>query len=212
MRFFVSMRSWLVGILLAAAAVFFGYQAYTVWHAGDTPEVGKAVQKPPRPRADRRVVYRRNLSISAYDVIARKNLFSSDRREKIPDKSPAPSAKQATKPLDSRFALFGIVINGDQKEALVTNLGKKSATEKELVWVKVGDQVGTLKVSEIQPELITITRGGSSYTVRLVDQDHPKKRPVTRKSTKRKRTGTTTQIITKPKAKSSPAKESKTSS
>ena len=76
----------------------------------------------------------------------------------------------------------------------------------------VGDQVGTLKVSEIQPELITMTRGGSSYTVRLVDQDHPKKRSVTRKRTKRKRTGTTTQNITKPKTKSLSAKGSKTPS
>jgi hypothetical protein len=211
MQFFISIRSWLVGVLLAAAAVFFGYQAYTVWHAGDTPEVGQAVQKPPRPRADRRVVYQRNLRISAYDVIARKNLFSSDRREKLPEKSPAAPVR-AAKPLDSRFALFGIVINGDQKEALVTNLGKKTAAEKEIVWVKVGDQVGTLKVSEIQPELITMTRGGSSYTVRLVDQDHPKKRSVTRKRTKRKRTGTTTQNITKPKTKSSSAKGSKTPS
>ena len=30
MQFFISIRSWLVGTLLAAATVFFGYQAYTV--------------------------------------------------------------------------------------------------------------------------------------------------------------------------------------
>jgi hypothetical protein len=208
MRFFLSIRSWIISILLAAAAVFFGYQALEVWYAGDTLEVGKPVQKPPRPRADRRVVYRRNPRYNSYEVIARKNLFSSDRREKLPEKSPAPAPVKAAKSLDNRFALFGIVINGNQKEALVTNLGKKNAKEKEYVWVKVGDKIGTLSVSEIQPEQIIITQGGSTYTIRLSNQNHPKKRTVKRKKTKR--TGTGIKNITKPKTKSSAAKGSKT--
>ena len=188
MRFFVSLRLWIISMLLAAAAIFFGYQAYMVWHK-DTPAVGKPVQKPLKSRADRKIVYRRNLPIAAYEVIANKNLFSNDRKEKLPDKPPPTLSRViAAKPLDRRFALFGVIIAGDQKEALVSNIAKKSAKEKETIWVKVGDKIGDLNVAEIQAEQIIITRGGSTYTVRLSDPNKYKKRSVTRKRSKQKDT------------------------
>ncbi len=196
MRFLVSIRSWIINILLAATAAFFGYQAVEVWYIGDAPEVSTTVQKKPKSRANRTVFYRRNTGIATYDVIASKNLFSSDREELLPAKSKKTSKKVQTRPLDSRFALFGVVINGDQKKALVSNLGKKNAKEKDYIWVKVGDQIGTMEVSAIQSEQITIIWQGSSYSVRVADRNHPKKRPVTRKRTKR--TDTNTKDLTEP--------------
>jgi len=85
------------------------------------------------------------------------------------------------KPLDKRFVLFGIVINGSEKKALVANLDRKNATGKEYVWVKAGDKIGNLNVSEIQPEQIIITQGGNTYTIRLSDHNHPQKRAIGRK-------------------------------
>ena len=210
MRFFLLIRTWIIGILLAGAAVFFGYQTYQVWAPKAELEVDQPAQKPLKPRADKRVAYRRNPRYNTYEVIAQKDLFASDRREKLPEKPPTPSRVIPAKPLDKRFALFGIVINGSEKKALVANLDKKTAKEKAYIWVKVGDKIGTLNVSEIQPEQIILTQGGSTYTIRLSDYNHPQKRAVGRK--KKKPTGPSTTNIKKQKDKSPAAKGSKTSS
>jgi hypothetical protein len=149
MRFFLLIRTWIICTLLAAAAIFFGYQTVEVWSGNDRLEVNEAIQKTPKRQVNRRVTHRRNPRYNVYEVIAQKDLFASDRREKLPEKSPTPSPVKAAQPLDKRFALFGIVINGGEKKALVANLDKKSAKEKAYIWVKVGDKIGTLNVSEI---------------------------------------------------------------
>jgi hypothetical protein len=143
-------------------------------------------------------------------VIAQKDLFASDRREKVAEKSTKPAPAKTAQPLDKRFALFGIVIDGSEKKALVANINKKGAQEKAYIWVKAGDKIGNLNVSEIQPEQIIVTQGGSTYTIRLSDQDQPQKRVGGRK--KKKSPEPTTTIIKKQKVKRPAAKGSKASS
>ena len=196
MRFFLLIRIWIIGILLAGAAVFFGYQTYQVWTPKAELEADQPVQKPLKPSADKKVAYRRNPRYNAYEVIAQKDLFATDRREKLPEKSPTPSPVIPAKPLDKRFVLFGIVINANEKKALISNFNKKSATEKEYIWLKVGDKIGNLNVSEIQPDQITITERGNTYIIRLSDQDHPQKRSIMRKAINRK--GSSKKNIKKP--------------
>ena len=181
---------------LAGAVAFFGYQTFTIWFAKDRLEAHQPVGKTPDPQARKGVAYRRNPPYKTFEVIAQKNLFSSDRREKLAVKAPTPSRFQPSKSLDSRFALFGIVIDGDEKKALVSNLGKKNASEKEYIWVKIGDKLGNLNVSEITPEQVIITEGGNTHTIRLSDQTNPQKRSISRKVIKR--TGTSTKNIKKP--------------
>jgi hypothetical protein len=210
MRFLLLIRNWVIGILLAGATVFFGYQTVQVWSAADTLEAGQPDKKQPGARAKRKIAYHRAPRFNAYEVIPRKNLFSRDRREHVPEKSPKPSPGKQPKPLDNRFALFGIVIKGGEKKALVANLDPKTAAEKKYVWVKVGDKIGNLNVSEIQSEQILLTEGGRTYTVRLSDQSHQQKRSGLRRKNKSKGAGTKT--ITIPKFKSPGAKRSKRSS
>ena len=196
--------------MLAAAAVFFGYQTIEVWSANDQPDPNKQVGKPPKAVAARKVAYRRNPRYNTYAVIAKKNLFSSDRREKLPEKSPPPKIAKPLKSLGIRFALFGIVINGDEKKALISNFDKKNATDKEYIWLKVGDKIGTLNVSEIQADQIIITERGNTYIIRLSDQEHPQKRSVTRKNIQRSRSSK--KNIKKPEVISPAAKGTKESS
>jgi hypothetical protein len=210
MRFFISIRTWIINLLLAGAAVYFGYQTYAVWSASDELDVDQLVQKPAARIVDRKVAFRRHLRYSAYDVIARKNLFASDRREQLPEKPSTPAVAVPAKPLDSRFVLFGIVIKGDRKEALVSNLDRRTATEKESIWVTVGDRIGNLNVSEIHSAQIILTQGGSTYTVHLSDQNHSQRRPSMPKKIQRSETGTIN--ITQPKVKNSVGNGSKISS
>lgn len=210
MRFFLLIRTWIISLVLAAAAVFFGYQTLEVWSANDALEVNKSVGKPPKAHAARKVAYRRNPRYNTYAVIAKKNLFSSDRREKLPEKSKPPTPVKPLSSLGIRFALFGIVIDGDEKKALISNFNKKKVTEKEYIWLKVGDKIGNLNVSDIQPDQIIITERGNRYTIRLSDQDHPQKRSVMRKALRK--TGSSKRNTKKPEVISPAAKETKESS
>jgi hypothetical protein len=213
MRFFFLIHTWIICALLAAAAVFFGYQTVAVWSGNDAidrPEVKKAVQKTPKRQVGRSVVHRRSPRYQVYEVIAQKDLFASDRKEKLAEKSPTSAPVKAAQPLDKRFALFGIVINGGEKKALVANLDKKGAGGKAVIWVKVGDKLGNLNVSEIQPEQIILTQGGRTYTIRLSDPNEPQRRVRGRK--KKKPNEPTTTIIKKQKVKRPAAKRSKVSS
>ena len=203
-------RTWIIGLGLAAASIFFGYQTYEVWSANDRLEVNKPVEKPPKTYAARKVAYRRNPRYNTYAVIAQKNLFSSDRREKLPKTTPPPKTAKPFKSLGIRFALFGIVINGDEKKALISNFEKKKATDKEYIWLKEGDKIGTLNVSEIQPDQITITERGNTYTIRLSDQDNPQKRSVMRKALRK--TGPSKRNTKKPELISPSDKETNESS
>ena len=133
-----------------------------------------------------------------------------EAREQLPEKPPTPAVVVPAKPLDSRFVLFGIVIKGDRKEALVSNLDRRTATEKESIWVTVGDKIGNLNVSEIHSAQIILTQGGSTYTVHLSDQNHSQRRPSMPKKIQRSETGTIN--ITQPKVKNSAGNGSKISS
>jgi hypothetical protein len=210
MRFFLLIRTWIISILLAGAVVFFGYKTFEVWSTNDKLEVNKPDRKSPRPRARSRIAYHRNPPYKTYEVVAQKNLFSSDRREKSADESSTLSGVKPAKSLDSRFALFGIVINGKEKKALVSNLENKNAKNKKYIWVKVGDRVGNLNISEIKSGHVIITQGGSTYAIPLSDRSYPEKRSTVRKV--KKRTGTRTIEIKKPKVKSPAAKRLKASS
>jgi hypothetical protein len=185
MRFFLLIRTWVIGILLAGAVVFFGYQTFEIWFSNDKPEVTKPAPKTVASRAHRRVAYRRNPPYKTYEVIAQKNLFSSDRREKVAETSPTPSPVKPAKPLDSKFALYGIVIEGNEKKALVSNLNKKTAVEKEYIWVKVGDRMGNLKIAGIEPEQVMVNQGGTTYIIRLSDPNYRQKSHNVRKVKKR---------------------------
>jgi hypothetical protein len=213
MRFFLLIHTWIICILLAAAAIFFGYQTVEIWSGNDSNDrlgVKKAVQKTPQRQAVRSVVQRRSPRYRVYEVIAQKDLFSSDRREKLPEKPPKKAPVKAAQSLDKRFALFGIVIDGGEKKALVANLDNKSAREKPYICVKVGDKMGNLNVSEIQPEQIIITHGDRTHTIRLSDHNESQRRVRGRK--KKKPNAPTTTIIKKQKVKRPAAKSSQTSS
>jgi hypothetical protein len=94
-----------------------------------------------------------------------------------------------SRPLDSRFALFGIVIDGTEKKALVTNLNKKTPTEKTHIWVEVGDTIGNLNIAEIKPGQVTLTEGSSTHIVRLSEQNYAQRRPSGRTAKKQAGTG-----------------------
>jgi len=186
MRFFLLIRNWIIYILLAGAAVFFGHQTVKVWSAENTPRGGPPVRKPLRPQAAKRTHYRRAPHYKTYEVIPQKNLFASDRREKLLEKPETAPPDTPSKPPGNKLALFGIVIKGHEKKALVSNLNKKKGDKNEQhIWVTIGDKLGNYEVTGIKPEELIITQGDSAYTVRLSDRNHPEKRAILKRLPRR---------------------------
>jgi len=186
MRLFLAMRTLVVWALLAGAAVFFSRQTFEIW-APDGLRVSESgeptVRSTPRSlgvaRAPRAAAYRPQPAYGVYDVVSRRNLFANDRGAETVGEVTAPAfsaPRLPSMPLDSRFALFGVVIEDGRKRALVWNLGKRTPADRDEVWVKIGDVLGNLSIVAIEAGRIVVSDGSTEHVVRLVDGAHQKRR------------------------------------
>ena len=166
-------KIWLINISLAVFIVFLGIMSFDVWSKGDEtiPEIrtGKSPEKPP---PGKRIMERAMTPESSYGIVADKNLFSSNRSESIPvELKPGP-----LKISEKMIFLYGVVVTGDRKQALISNpesgpeAGKSRAKDK---WVKVGDTQGNFSVADIRKDRIILTEGASTHEILLYDKDKP---------------------------------------
>ncbi len=193
----MSSKIWLINLVLAATVVFFGIKAYGVWSKGDQgpPQTG-AIHKP-LPWPEKKIAKRNMPPESDYEIIVTYNLFSHIRSEGKPEEEIKPLVNEtgpkalgrSLKLLEwthKRTNLYGVIIVGDQKEALIgvvpTNTGKSSG-EKGAKRAKVGDIVGRFKVKEIKNTSVILTAGGYEWQISLFDKDKPKKRAPVKKET-----------------------------
>jgi hypothetical protein len=110
--------------------------------------------------------------IASYNSIAEKNIFHPERKE-------FPILGGGTKKpiVRPQIVLYGVTLAGDYQSASVANPGmplKKG--ERELMTVKVGNQVGEYKLAKILSDRITMEAEGDSFEVLLYDPRMPKKR------------------------------------
>ena len=166
-------KIWLINISLALFIVFLGIMSFDVWSKGDEtiPEIrtGKSPEKPPPGKM---IMERAMTPESTYGIVADKNLFSSNRSESIPvELKPGP-----LKISEKMIFLYGVVVTGDRKQALISNpesgpeAGKSRAKDK---WVKVGDTQGNFSVADIRKDRIILTEGASTHEILLYDKDKP---------------------------------------
>lgn len=166
-------KVWFMNLVMAGLIVFVGNRIYKVWSAGDNAAVEIAeAQKPPR-QAEDSIAKKVTLSESAYETIAKNDLWNPDRVEVKPEKpQPGPEVKKLSTSVKS-IALYGVIITGGYKAALVAKLDVKPG-EKKMQWIKVGDTLGSFKVIEIKQESIIVVEGDNQYEVLLYDKDKPK--------------------------------------
>lgn len=120
-----------------------------------------------------------------FSLIEENNLFSTDRAEwvitlpPLPQKSkpkvipkkiaPAP-VKKVVKPKPKvkpdKIKLFGIMMFGETKKALIENLGEDKKEDK-FVYVKEGDDVVGYTVKSIEPNKITVEWNGEETVITL---------------------------------------------
>jgi len=195
-------KIWLINILLAVCVSFFGMKAYGVWSGKKKPALKmppvETRKAQPRRKSKKRISKKMAPPESAYDLVVDKNLFSPERNEAKPEKK---KESAEAKPKDSRvdklamasfkkIVLHGVVIADNYKAALVTDIKKKTvpakgrssirrrqkAVAKELIWVKVGDDLGDFKVADIMEDRVLLKKGSENYDVLLYDENKPKSR------------------------------------
>jgi hypothetical protein len=169
-------RIWAIDILLAGFVVFFGAMSFNVWSKGDEPlpkiQAAGSVEK---PSSAKRIVERAMPPESTYGIVAEKNLFFSNRSESLP-KELKELKQGAVKISEKQIFLYGVIVMGDRKKALISNpetapaAGKKPVKEK---WVAVGDTIGTFSVSEIRKDRIILADGANNHEILLYDKNKP---------------------------------------
>ncbi len=172
-------KIWLINISLAVCVVFFGIMSFDVWSKGDeTIREIPAGKDPGKPLPGKRIVERTMPPDSNYGIVADKNLFSPNRSEALPEK-PKPVAEPGPLKISEKMIfLYGVVLMGDQKKALISNpesgtqAGKKPAKEK---WVKIGDTMGKFSVAEIGKDRIILADGANKHEILLYDKNKPKR-------------------------------------
>ncbi|MHB8908680.1 MAG: hypothetical protein ACYDAA_07355 [Syntrophales bacterium] len=166
-------KIWLINISLVVCVAFFGIMSFEVWSKRDETiqemQTGKRSEK---PLPGKGIVERTMPPESNYGIVADKNLFSPKRVEFIPEKVEGGPLKISEK----MIFLYGVIVTGDRKMALINNpdpgpqAGKKPARDK---WVKVGDAIGNFSVTDIRKDRIILTGGASTHEILLYDKNKP---------------------------------------
>lgn len=158
-------RVWLINIVLVLCAAFAGKGVYSVWIQEERTKLEVPAGIKNRPAVERQ---KRSgpvpLVESSYNVIADRNLFSPDRAEYI---QPEP-VKESEQPQfsEKNINLYGVIIMENTRSALIDNPNRKPEDPPNK-WVSVGDTLGNLTVSAIEPESIILKEGGKKYQIPL---------------------------------------------
>lgn len=194
----------LINISLAVFVVFFEIMSFDVWSQGNKPiqeiQPGKSSEK---PLPGKGVMGRTTPPESTYGIVAEKNLFSSNRSEFIPEKpKPGPGAEPGSLKISEKMIfLYGVVLMGDNKQALISNpetgtqAGKKPAKDK---WVKVGDTMGNFSVSDIRKDRIILADGANTHEILLYDKNKPARKIIVPEKPAAPKVGTTGSAVTGP--------------
>ncbi|HPJ67739.1 MAG TPA: hypothetical protein PLQ82_06495 [Desulfobacteraceae bacterium] len=172
-------RIWLINFILMAVVIFFGIKALGVWTEKGlpSPETESQALTGPAVRMDMKKgiqgMQRRAVSEIVYESIATMNLFSSDRKE--PETEKAEQKEEEKQPpkniskIRKEIILYGVIISDGCKSALISNL-KPEPGERKSKWVKIGDSIDGLEVTDVNKESIILAEGADKFEILLFDK------------------------------------------
>jgi len=108
----------------------------------------------------------------SFVVISEKNIFHPDRKEYL-----SQTVEQAKSTPRPQIQLYGVAITGEVQTAFISNPTKPLPKgERGIKTIKIGDQVGDYKLTQILPDRVILESPGDTYEVLLYDPKSPKKR------------------------------------
>ena len=169
--------------MLTLALIFFGFKIYGVWKEGEVAVIGNQKTNKAAPHSQKRVAGRKNLPESYYRTIIKRDLFSPDRTEFVPDVSESEVESERQKMPGKKITLYGVVMMDDDVKALVSDPEKKSGA-KPSQWVRTGDKLGDVTVVSIEKDSILLSDGTKNYKISLYDHTKPRTRQAAPKTEK----------------------------
>jgi hypothetical protein len=170
----MTLRHGVLCLLALVTIVLLAFENYETWTARIEPVSQKAGSKKAsvKPEGPKSPVDQKDSnarpSIASYIFIAEKNPFHPDRKEfPVPEVPKAEVKKQIVRP---QVTLYGVTIVGDYQSATISYPGRSlQKGEKETTTVRIGDQVGEYKVSQIFQDRIGLKAEEDSFEVNLYD-------------------------------------------
>lgn len=160
----------LVDGLLLVAAAFFGVRLYEAWGARAPavppeapPAVSTEVAPPPAAASPRP-------PLTAFAVVAERNLFSPTRTETAPEPPRPATGAGAPAPPAPKPRLFGIVLLAEGRGRAYL----EDAQRRRVFAYSVGDLVGDARLEQIKSDRVVLRRGGETFEVLLYDPSKPR--------------------------------------
>ncbi len=176
----MSLRYGILSLLAIVMILFLIFKNYETWtlpmeaipEKGAVKKSGAKVENPPAITGGQPD----SASFQSFIFVAEKNIFRPDRKD-FPI-TPDPAKEKDKKPLvRPQITLYGVMIAGEYKSASVSQLGRVlQKGEREIMTVKLGDQIGGYKLTKILPDRIGLEAPEDNFEVFLYDARVPKKR------------------------------------
>jgi hypothetical protein len=181
----MSLRYGVLSLLVLFAIFILALKNYETWTLPNEvlTEKGvtkKSVEKIENPPAG--IGQKESTDIRSYIFVSEKNIFSSERKE-FPIIAPPQQGKQ---PIGRpQIILYGVTMAGDYQSASIVHSGRPvKQGERQIMSVKVGDQIGEFKLAKILPDRIMMEAAEDSFEVLLYDPRVPKQRTYARTEAK----------------------------
>lgn len=159
----------LADALLVVAAVVLAVRVYGVWTARPAaPPVPAPTAAPETAPASGPTPPAARPPLSAFAVVAERNLFSPTRTEagSDPARSATPAASSAPA---ARPRLYGVLLGVDGGRAYL-----EDPRTRKIFAYKIGDSIADNRLEQIQADRVVMRRGGEVFEVLLRDPSKPK--------------------------------------
>ena len=171
------MRYGVLSLLVFFAIFILALENYKTWtlpvealpEKGVVKKSAEKIESPPAVTGQKE-----STDVQSYIFVSDKNIFSPERKE-FPIIAPPQQGKPPT--VRPQITLYGVTIAGDYQSASIVNSGRPiKPGERQMMSVKVGDQIGEFKVAKILSDRITMEAAEDSFEVLLYDPRTPKQR------------------------------------
>jgi len=168
---------WIINLMLLCLVAFSGAEAYRVWTEPleiplPSAQPGKIKGTSLNPRT---APPAKAFPQGQYEAIVTKNLFSPERQQ--PEDKPVDTAiEKEEKKVIPNILLYGVVIAGDDRKALLTN-PERSKDQRRFTWASAGEVLGGYEVVEIGAEKVFLQKEGKRYEVGLYTEKERRSQP-----------------------------------
>jgi type II secretion system (T2SS) protein C len=160
----------LVDALLLVVAAFLGVRLYEAWALRAPAPPTEPASSPSAEVAAPPAAVAPTPPLTAFNVVAERNLFSPTRSETAPEPTRAGGGPAAAAPPAPKPRLYGVVILAEGRDRAYL----EDMQRRKVFAYSVGDLVGDARLEQIKSDRVVLRRGGETFEVLLNDPSKPR--------------------------------------